>query len=796
MKLSESWLREWVNPALSTEALVAQITMAGLEVDSIDAVAGEFSGVVVGEITAVEPHPNAEKLQVCQVQGHPEGPVQVVCGAPNARVGIKVPLAKVGAVLPSDFRIKQAKLRGVESSGMLCAQTELQAGDDDSGLWELPADAPTGQNLVEYLSLRDTLIEVDLTPNRSDCLSIRGLARDIGVLNGIPLTPPAIEPVASTISDSFPVTLEAKTACPRYCGRVVRNVDLSRPSPLWMQEKLRRSGIRSIDAVVDVTNYVMLELGQPLHAFDLETLDQGIRVRMAQPGEALTLLDGQQLTLNDDTLVIADHSRPLALAGIMGGEGSGVSEKTRHIFLESAFFQPLALAGRARAYGLHTDSSHRFERGVDYELAPLAIERATRLLLDIVGGDAGPVTLAEASEHMPAPRSVKLRRQRIESGLGLSLPDEEVVAILTGLGLKPIDEDAAGWTFGVPSYRFDIAIEEDLLEELARVYGYNKLPARALNMEAALTPHTETQLGLNVMRRHLVARGYQEAITYSFIDPELHALFAGEQSAIRLQNPISADMAVMRTSLLPGLVRALRHNINRQQQRVRLFEAGQRFVVTEEGVVQEPALAGLIYGPRDEEGWASSASSVDFYDAKGDVESLLALTAASTAFSFRALQKSANHPGLHPGQSAEILWQGTPVGLIGALHPEIRKQLDIPKPVLAFEISQQALSKAALPRYKGISKYPEVKRDMAILVDRETPVAALQSRIAAVAGETLKNLKIFDVYVGEGIDPKRKSLAFSLTFQHPSRTLTEEEVNTSMANVLGRLEEEFNVNLR
>ena len=440
MKLSESWLREWVNPALNTEALVEQITMAGLEVDSVEAVAGEFSGVVVGEITAIEPHPDAEKLRVCQVQGHPNGPVQVVCGAPNARAGIKVPLAMVGAVLPGDFKIKQAKLRGVESAGMLCAQTELQAGDDDSGLWELPADAPTGRDLVEYLSLRDNLIEVDLTPNRSDCLSVRGLARDIGVLNRIPVTAPAMEPVQGTIVDTFPVSLEATAACPRYCGRVIRNVDLSQPSPLWLQEKLRRSGIRSIDAVVDVTNYVMLELGQPLHAFDLETLDRGIRVRMAQPGENIKLLDGQQLELNDDTLVIADHTRALALAGIMGGEGSGVSAQTQHIFLESAFFQPLALAGRARAYGLHTDSSHRFERGVDYNLAPLAIERATRLLLDIVGGEAGPVTTAEVPEQIPAPHQVKLRRQRIESGLGLTLADEDVLEILTRLGLELLDQ--------------------------------------------------------------------------------------------------------------------------------------------------------------------------------------------------------------------------------------------------------------------------------------------------------------------------------------------------------------------
>ncbi len=793
MKFSESWLREWVNPQLDTDALVAQITMAGLEVDSVEPVAGEFTGVIVGEILAAEQHPDADKLRVCQVAGHPDGSMQVVCGAPNARVGIKIPFATVGAVLPGNFKIKRAKLRGVESHGMLCAQTELQAGEDDDGLWELPMDAPTGADLNSYLGLNDAIIDVDLTPNRSDCLSIRGLARDVGVLNRIAVEQPSMEPVPEVTADSFPVALEAGDACPRYCGRVIRKVDLTRPSPLWLQEKLRRSGIRSIDAVVDVTNYVMLELGQPMHAFDLTKLDTGIKVRMAEADEAMTLLDGQDIKLNADTLVIADHRGPLAMAGIMGGEHSGVSATTTDIFLESAFFNPLAVAGRARAYGLHTDSSHRFERGVDYNLAPIAMERATRLLLDIVGGEVGPLVTSELTDQIPADREVKLRRQRVESGLGMALGDEEIIDILTRLGLEKLTSDGEGWTFAVPSYRFDIAIEEDLLEELARIYGYDHLPIRPLKMDALLTPHSETQMGLAALRGHLVARGYQEAITYSFIDPQLQQLFGGP-SPVSLKNPISADMGVMRTSLLPGLVKALLHNINRQQSRVRLFESGQRFIPGPTGLAQEPMLAGLVYGARQAEGWANDSSVVDFYDIKGDLESLLALTGQAGSYSFR---QTDNLPALHPGQSAEILLDGEVVGVVGALHPEVRKQLDIPRPVFVFELTQAAVASARLPRFSGtVSRFPEVKRDMAIVVDREIAVAAIGQEITAAAGDCLKDLKVFDVYMGEGIDPKRKSLAFSLTFQHPSRTLTEEEINTSMAQVLARLEEQFNVALR
>ncbi len=791
MKISESWLREWVNPAISTDELVAQLTMAGLEVDAVEAVAGDFTGVIVGEIVVCEQHPDADKLRVCQVAGLPEGAVQVVCGAPNARVGIKVPFATIGAQLPGDFHIKKAKLRGVESFGMLCGQTELKAGDDDSGVWELPADAPVGANLRDYLNLDDKLIEVDLTPNRSDCLSLKGLAREVGVLNRVAVSAPPINPIAPSNQDTFPVSLQAGAACSRYVGRVIRNIDISRPSPAWLQDKLVRSGLRSIDAVVDVTNFVLIELGQPMHAFDLSKLQGGIQVRLAGQGEQLTLLDEQEIKLNADTLVIADQHGPLAIAGVMGGKASAVSSETRDIFLESAFFNPLAIAGRARSYGLHTDSSHRFERGVDYQLQVEAIERATQLLLDIVGGEAGPVVHV-SNEDLPKEREVSLRKARILSGLSLVIADEEVLDILTRLGLKLLNTTPEGWTFVVPSYRFDIAIEADLLEELARVYGYNRLPTRSLAAPLEIEARPEAKLGLPLLRRQLIARDYQEAITYSFIEPKLSALFDPQLTPVSLRNPISADMAVMRTSLLPGLVSVLRHNLNRQQTRVRLFESGLRFVPQEAGLLQEPMLAGLIYGSRAPESWANTAEAVDFFDIKGDLEAILAITGDQSAFSFAP----ASHPALHPGQTAGIYRKDELLGLVGALHPSLQQQLDIPQPVFLFEVRLEGLLRGRIPVFSPLSRFPEVRRDLALLVNRDLPAEDLLRAVKSQAGNCLSDLKVFDVYMGKGIDPHRKSVAMGLTFQHPSRTLTEDEINASVASVIGHLEENFAATLR
>jgi phenylalanyl-tRNA synthetase beta subunit (EC 6.1.1.20) len=795
MKFSESWLRSWVSPSISTQALVDQLTMAGLEVDAVEPVAGDFNGVVVGEIIAVAQHPDADKLRVCQVAGGADELTQVVCGAPNARVGIKIPFATVGASLPpgpdgKPFKIKRAKLRGVESFGMLCGQTELQAGEDDSGLWELPLNLVVGAELREALNLNDNIIEVDLTPNRSDCLSIRGLARETGVLNRTQVSEVTIEPVAATSDKRVDVNLGAGDACPRYVGRVISGVDLSRPSPQWLQERLRRSGVRSIDAVVDVTNYLLLELGQPMHAFDLGKLSGDVSVRLSNTGEKLTILGGQEVELNDSTLLITDKSGPIAMAGIMGGEPTSVTAETQDIFLESAFFNPLAIAGKARNYGLHTDSSHRFERGVDPDLCLLAMERATELLLQIVGGDAGPVVCAERAADLPAQRQVRLERSRIQSGLGFAMPDEEVLDILARLGLVLVDSDPQGWAFSVPSYRFDISIDADLLEELARIYGYNNLPTTDMRIPAVIGLQTETVLDGDRFDRQLIARGYQEAITYSFIDPKMHRLFSGEQPAVELLNPISADLSVMRTSLIPGLAATLMHNVNRQQQRVRIFEKGLRFVPNGSETTQTQGIAGLIYGPREATSWTASKGDVDFYDIKGDLEALLELTARDISF------QAGIRDYLHPGQTAEVVASGVVIGVVGALHPQLLRELGVSKAVFVFELDLAESLITEVPKFVPLSKFPEVSRDLAVVVGRQLEVSALQSAMAAVAGENLKNLKVFDVYSGEGIDPQRKSVAFNLTFQHPSRTLNEEEINASIAAVVQRLEEEFDASLR
>ncbi|MCQ3829657.1 phenylalanine--tRNA ligase subunit beta [Microbulbifer elongatus] len=794
MKFSNAWLREWVNPDLTAQQLADQITMAGLEVDAVEPVAGAFTGVVVGEIVACEQHPDADKLRVCKVKGHPEGEMQVVCGAPNARTGIKIPFALVGAKLPGDFKIKKAKLRGVESFGMLCAQTELELGDDSDGIWELPQDAVTGTDLREYLQLDDSTIEVDLTPNRSDCLGVAGIAREVGVLNRCEVTPPVIEAVAPVIDDSLQVSLLAEDACPRYVGRVVRNINIDAQTPLWMQERLRRSGVRSIDPVVDVTNYVLLELGQPMHAFDLAKLNGGIKVRMAEQGEKLTLLDEQEVELKADTLLIADEKGPLAIAGIMGGLDSSVTKATKDIFLESAFFSPLAIAGKARSYGLHTDSSHRFERGVDYRLQETAIERATQLLLEIVGGEPGPVHLREVTEAMPAERNITLRRQRVTRGLGIEMRDAEIVEIITRLGLEKIAEDAEGWTFLVPSFRFDIAIESDLLEELARVYGYNRIPSVALKASLDIVPRAEANVAQSRLEQTLLSRGYQEAITFSFIDRDASAKFDPEVEPVALQNPISADLSVMRTTLMPGLVKALQYNLNRQQDRLRLFETGLRFVPGNEGeaLQQERMLAGLIYGTRQPEGWTGSKDLVDFYDIKADVEALLTHYEAEGEFTF----VPARHSALHPGQCAELQRNGKPVGVLGALHPELQKAYDLPKGAFLFELSLDGLGQAVIPAFTPLSKFPEVRRDLAILADVDTPVGQLAESAVTAAGEFLTDFNIFDVYQGKGIDFNRKSVAMGLTFQHPSRTLNDEEINAAVQAVVSELEQKYNASLR
>ena len=791
MKFSEQWLRTWVNPDVSRDELVARLSMTGLEVDSVTPAAGEFSGVVVGEILSAEQHPDADKLRVCRVSNGSEE-FQVVCGAPNARAGIKIPFAMVGAVLGEDFKIKKAKLRGVESFGMLCSAAELQISEDHDGLYELPLDAPVGQSVREYLGLDDAIIEVDLTPNRGDCLSIAGLAREVGANYGAEVCRVKVEPIAAVHDEVRPVELVAAQACPRYVGRVIRNVDLSRPTPLWMVERLRRSDIRSIDAVVDITNYVMLELGQPMHAFDLAEIKGGIRVRMAEEGEKLVLLDGQEISLRADTLVIADHERPLAMAGIMGGEHSGVSENTRDLFLESAFFDTIAIAGKARGYSLHTDSSHRFERGVDWQLQREAIERATALILEIVGGEPGPVIEAVEQGALPSLKQITLRNDRITQMLGMQMGEADVVGYLSGLGLGVTAIGNGQWQIDVPSHRFDISIEVDLIEELARLYGYNRLPVSAPTAALSLAGKPEARGELTVLRRLLVARGYHEAITYSFIEPGLSKQFEPEIEPLALANPISSDMAVMRPSLWPGLCKAVQYNQNRQQGRVRLFESGQRFIPCADGLRQEVMLSGIVTGSRQHEGWANGAEKVDFFDVKADVEAILAQSAAGVSFRFAPVA----HPALHPGQSAGILNGEEQVGLIGALHPQLVEDLDLNGPVFVFELALAKICQGELPRFSELSRFPEVRRDIALVVDREVLAQDLLGAIRQAAGEHLKNLRLFDVYEGKGIDPHRKSMAIGLTLQDSSRTLTDDEVNAVMDRVLQSLEQGFNATLR
>ncbi|WNF45149.1 phenylalanine--tRNA ligase subunit beta [Pseudomonas sp. SG20056] len=791
MKFSEQWLRSWVSPQVSRDDLVARLSMAGLEVDSVSLAAGVFSGVVVGEVLSTEQHPDADKLRVCQVSSGAET-FQVVCGAPNVRPGLKIPFAMIGAELPGDFKIKKAKLRGVESSGMLCSASELQISEENDGLMELPADAPVGQDIRIYLDLDDASIEVDLTPNRGDCLSLAGLAREVGALYASPVIRPVVSAVTPSHDEVRPVEILATQACPRYLGRVVRNVDLSKPTPLWMVERLRRADVRSIDAAVDITNYVMLELGQPMHAFDLAEINGGIRVRMAEEGEKLVLLDGQEVSLRSDTLVIADHSRALAIAGVMGGEHSGVNEKTRDLFLESAFFDTIAIAGKARSYGLHTDASHRFERGVDWQLAREAMERATTLLLEIVGGEAGPVIEVVNPEHLPSVAPVTLRAERIEQMLGLKMDDAEIVRLLAALGLDIRADGEGQWQVGVPSHRFDISLEVDLIEELARLYGYNRLPVRYPQARLAPQAKAEAAVELPALRRLLVARGYQEAITYSFIDPKLFELFNPGVEPLMLANPISADMAAMRSSLWPGLIKALEHNLNRQQSRVRLFESGLRFVGQLEGLRQEPMLAGVICGGRLPEGWAHARDGVDFYDVKADVEALLASAGAGDSFAF----VPGEHPSLHPGQTARIEREGRVVGFLGAIHPELSKALGLDQAVFMFELVLGEITQGVMPKFQELSKFPEVRRDLALLVDRDVPAQDLLGAIRETAGEWLTDLKLFDVYHGKGIDPHRKSLAVGLTWQHPSRTLNDDEVSTTTQNILTSLEQRFNATLR
>ncbi|WP_252179177.1 phenylalanine--tRNA ligase subunit beta [Endozoicomonas sp. 4G] len=791
MKFSEQWLRQWVALEADTQELVDKITMAGLEVDDVEPVAGEFSGVVVGEIVACEQHPDADKLRVTRVSTGSDQ-FQVVCGAPNARVGIRVPFATVGAVLPGNFKIKKAKLRGVESFGMLCAEEELGMAESSDGLMELPADATVGQDIRAYLNLDDRIIDVDLTPNRGDCLSIAGLAREVSANFLADVSDVQVEPVTPEIDDTFKVSVESKEGAPRFLTRVLKDVDVTRPTPLWMVEHLRRSGIRAIDPVVDVTAYVMLELGQPMHGYDLDTLNGSLMVRMAHEQEKLVLLDGQEVSMNTDTLVIADEQQALGIAGVMGGEGSGVSQATRNVLLEAAFFNPITIAGKARSYGLHTDASHRFERGVDFQLQRKAIERATALILEICGGQPGPVAEVVSEDNLPALNTVHLRAEKVASLLGITIENDLIEALLTRLGLEMSSTAEGEWSVAVPSWRFDISIEEDLIEELGRIYGYERLPETIPTALLKLKQVDENKVKESDIRRILVSRGYQEAVSFSFIDPKLHQLFDPRHEPVALANPIASDLSVMRTSLLPGLVKTVSYNLNRQQSRVRLFETGQTFVREGDALRQENQVAAVITGSRYPENWATKAEPVDFYDLKGDVEALLELGGAVENFRF----EKGRHDAMHPGQCAALIRDDKVIGHIGALHPSLAKELGLNGVVLMFEASLEAVSQGKVTEFAALSKFPEVRRDLALLVRQEVAADSLNQVIREEASELLKDVRIFDVYVGKGIEEGHKSLALGLTLQHASRTLTDKEVNHLIDNIVSRLESEFGASLR
>ncbi len=790
MLFSVNWLKKWVDIDLPVEELAGRLTASGLEVDTIEAVAAPFSGVVVAEIKECVQHPDADKLRVCSIDFGGTEPATVVCGAPNARAGIRIPLAKVGAEIGADLKIRKARLRGVESSGMACSARELGLSNDHSGLLELPGDAPVGMDLRDYLALDDHAIEVELTPNRADCLSIRGLAQDLSASCNVALTVPAINPVEAGIADTIGVSLEAPADCPRYVGRIIRGIDPAAATPLWMVEALRRSGIRSISATVDATNFVLMELGQPMHAFDLDRLQGDIHVRRGRPGEKLVLLDGKQVDVDDSLLAICDEAGPVALAGIMGGLDSGVSGSTKNILLESAYFKPSTISGKARELGLHTDASHRFERGVDPQGQVRAMERITALLLDIAGGEAGPLIHASSEAFLPAQNRVSLRHARLNRVLGIELDVATVSTILRNLRMSPEFNEGV-WQVTAPSDRFDIAIEEDLIEEVARIFGYDNilsaLPAGELDPGIV----SEAQVSLNSIQQALCAAGYTEAINYSFTSRTLLKQFSMDRHMLPLANPLTADLEVMRTALLPGLMETLTRNLRRQQERVRLFETGTVF--EQNGALTESLhIAAVACGSFVPEQWGQPGRTVDFYDLKGDLELVLALRGGKDEVEFR----NTDLPWLHPGQAAAVSIAGTDIGWAGCIHPLILKHLEIKGPVMAFELDFNALSKREIPYTKEISRFPSIRRDLAFFVPEKITFDEIRRNVIDLSGDLLTNLVLFDLYSGHNVEKGYKSFAIGLILQNVSCTLTDEVVDSLIRNVVQGLEQRLNAQLR
>jgi phenylalanyl-tRNA synthetase beta chain len=791
VRVSSAWLSEWVDTGWDTATLAHRLTMAGFEVEAIEPAAPPFTGVVVARIIRREPHPDADKLSVCSVDFGGGEPVQVVCGASNARAGLTTALAQVGASLPGGMAIRRARLRGVESLGMLCSARELGLGEGHEGIIELPDDLAPGTDLREALNLDDTVLELNLTPNRGDALSVAGVARELAAISGETLNKPEIPPLIAAIPDRFEVRLEAPEACPRFAGRVIHGIRPDASSPLWMVERLRRAGLRAISPVVDVTNYVMLELGQPMHAYDLRRLNSHIEVRYAREGERLQLLDGKEIELQPDVLVIADADGAVGVAGVMGGEKSGIAEDTSDVFLEVAFFTPAAIAGRARRFGMHTDASQRFERGVDPRLQERAMERATSLLVDIAGGRAGPLVMNEDPARLPTRPGIKLDPAHVARLLGLRIPRAEIEAILRRLGMQVA---GAGDVLGVipPSYRFDLSIAQDLIEEVARIHGYDEIP-----QSDALVPQVPLSATEHSIRREralslLADRGYQEAINYSFVDASLQRAFDANGDLLALSNPISEDMAVMRRTLLPGLARVLGENIRRQQDRVRLFELGTRFL-WDDGILEERlTLAGLAWGLAATEQWGVDRRQVDFYDVKADLEALLSLAAPQGGIDFAP----ASLPCLHPGKSARVSIDGRPVGWIGELHPQVSKALELKIAPIIFEIDYESSFTSEVTVYKEISKFPTLRRDLAVVVEESVTLAQLRESVVVSAGSALRELRIFDVYRGPGVEAGRKSIALGLILQETSRTLTDADADAVVAAVVARVEQDHKATIR
>ena len=791
MKFSEQWLRGWVNPAVSTAALADQLTMAGLEVEAVEP-AADFKGVVAGKIIDVKDHPQADRLKDCTVDTGAAHPLRIITAAPVAR-GLVTAVAPQGAVIGGN-EIKDTSFKGITSQGMLCSAAELGLAEDKETLLVLPEDTMPGTDLGALLDLDDNVIEIAITPNRGDCLSIMGVAREVAAVNDMGVTVTPTPPVTATVEDTVGVQLLAPAACPRYVGRVIKDINPRAVTPTWLRERLRRGGVRAISPVVDITNFVLLELGQPMHAFDLDKLDGDIRVRFGEPDEQVTLLDGQTLTLRDhDTLVIADRKRVIAVAGIMGGHDTAVDESTNALFLESAHFTPDAVAGRPRRFGLQTESSYRFERGVDPQLPAMAMERATALIVEICGGEPGPLVETASQPHLKRPEAIPLRDTRLNRILGTPVEEKEVAQYLTCLGMKIVRE-ATGWQVVPPSHRFDIHIEADLVEEIARLYGYGRLPlSRPRQPLAVKAEHPGRRT--HRLRTLMADRGYQEVITYSFIDPAMQALFDPDAVSPRLKNPLSEDLAVMRSSLWPSLIQALQYNAKRQQERVRIFEIAPRYRGHGRDVTEETVIAGAAFGPAMPEQWGTPRRGNDFFDSKGDVEAILAFLGAAAAFEFKPMP----HAALHPGQSAGILDResGRQIGWLGSLHPAAQRRLDFPgTPPVLFELSLHGLEKSGQTEFRELSKFPSMRRDIAVVVDADVPVQALIDAAHDAAGKLLQEVQLFDVYQGEHLELGRKSVALGLTLQDFSRTLTDQEVEEVVSAVLDKLNTDFGATLR